>query len=54
MTGKTAIGQWDRNFRRAAADSVLKEVGTQKLGMYINNIQTTLAEWVAFRLIYEV
>ena len=34
VKGKTAIRQWDRNWRREAAERVLKEEGTQKLGTY--------------------
>ena len=40
MTGNTARQHWDRTWRRAEADSVLKEAGTQKLGMYIDKRQT--------------
>ena len=39
---------------RAAAVVFLKEEGTQTLGTYVDRHQTTVAEWVALRPIYEV
>ena len=54
VTGKMTRGQWYRTWRRAAEDSVLKELGNQKLGTYIDKQQTTVAKWLALRPIYEV
>ena len=54
MAGKMARQQWDQTWRRTTVDSFLKEAGTERLGTYIDKRQTTVSEWVAFRLIYEV
>ena len=54
VTGNTSKRQRDRTRRNAAAASLLKEAGTQKLGTYIGKHQATVAEWVALRLILGV
>ena len=46
--------QWDRTWKGSAAESLLKEAGTQKVGTYVDKQQTTVAEWVALIPIYEV
>ena len=54
VMGKTARQNLDGTWGRMSADSVLKEVGNQKLGTYIDKQQIALVEWVALRPIYEV
>ena len=53
VTGNMARRQWDGTCRVAELESVLKEEGTHKLGTYLDKHQTTVAEWVALRPIYE-
>ena len=45
---------WDGIWRRVVLESILKELSTQKLGTYIDKQQTTVADWVLLRPIYEV
>ena len=54
VTEKKARCQWGGTWRKAAAESVLKESGTQKLGTYINKRQETVEEWVVLILMYKV
>ena len=54
VTGKTSNRQWDRTWSRAAAGSVLKEVGTQTLGTYIDRQKKPMTEWVKLIPIYGV
>ena len=54
IMGKKAKQQRESTWIRKAAEEVLKEAGTQSLGAYIDNRQTTVAEWVALRPILEV
>ena len=54
VTGQKAKCQRDRTWRSVAAARILKEAGTQTLGKYINKLQTTVAEWVALRLILDI
>ena len=46
--------KWDRTWRRAEAGIVLKEVGTQTLGMDMDRQKATVSEWVTLRPIYKV
>ena len=52
--GKTVRQKWDRTWRRAEAGIVLKEVGTQTLGMDMDRQKATVSEWVTLRPIYKV
>ena len=54
VTGKTACLQWDGKWKRKGEASFLRETGPQNLGEYIYCKQTTVAEWVTLRPIYEV
>ena len=46
--------QRDKTWIIMAAESVLKEAGTQTLGTYIDKRQATVVEWVALRPILEI
>ena len=54
MTVKKAKRQRGGTRRSAAVDSVLKVVGTQTLGMYVDKRQEIVSEWVALRPIIKV
>ena len=54
MIVKTSKRQRDVTWRNSAAASVLKEAGSQTLGLYIDKWQATVAEWVTLRPILEV
>ena len=54
VTSKTARRQRNETWRKAAADSLLKEAGTHKLGAYIDKKQTIVTEWVSLIPIYDV
>ena len=54
VVGNMAKRQWYRNFRRVAANSVLKEEGNERLRAYIDKSQTTVMDWVLLIPIYKV
>ena len=54
VTVKMAKQKRDGTWRSAAANSVLKEAGTQTPGTYIDEQQATVSDWVALRPILEV
>ena len=54
LTVNTTRQSLERTWRRAAEGGVLKEAVTRKLGTYIDKQQTTVAEWVTLRPIYDV
>ena len=54
VTGMKAKSKKDDSWRKAASDSVLQKKGTQPLQTYIDSRQTTVADWVDLRPIFEV
>ena len=54
MAGKKAKRQRSRTWKSEAVVKVLKEAGTQTIGMYIDKRQATVSEWVALIPILEI
>ena len=54
VTHKQATRRIDGSWRQVTAEAVMQGKGTKTLRTYVDRLQTTVAEWVATRTIFDV